>query len=200
MNDTAKPTFDPYYKWLGIPPDQQPPTHYRLLGLQPFEGDPEVIRAAVMRQSAHLKTYQLGEYAALTQKLLNEVSAAKVCLLDPRRKAAYDARLREELDEREKASRLQPLPTAKPIAGPSAADELPADLPAPEGAVDPGLADLFTEIAHSARPSHPTAKQTAKQEASPRLPGEGQGVRAGKTPSLVARTGGGRGQRSPRAL
>ena len=26
--------FDPYYKWLGIPPEEQPPNHYRLLGIQ----------------------------------------------------------------------------------------------------------------------------------------------------------------------
>ena len=98
--DAKKADFDPYHKWLGIPPEEQPPNHYRLLGLQVFESNPEVILAAVMRQSAHLKTYQLGQHAALTQKLLNEVSAAKVCLLDPQRKAAYDARLRKELDAR----------------------------------------------------------------------------------------------------
>ena len=37
MNDS----FDPYYKWLAIPPDEQPPSHYRLLGLRPLEGDPD---------------------------------------------------------------------------------------------------------------------------------------------------------------
>ena len=25
--------FDPYRKWLGIPPQEQPPNHYRLLGI-----------------------------------------------------------------------------------------------------------------------------------------------------------------------
>jgi hypothetical protein len=77
----TKADFDPYHKWLGIPTAGKPPTHYRLLGLQPFESDPEVISGAVMRQTAHLKTYQLGQHAGLTQKLLTEVSAAKVCLL-----------------------------------------------------------------------------------------------------------------------
>ena len=24
--------FDPYYTWLGIPPEEQPPDHYRLIG------------------------------------------------------------------------------------------------------------------------------------------------------------------------
>ena len=38
--------FDPYYTWLGIPPPQQPPHHYRLLGVELFEGSPDVIERA----------------------------------------------------------------------------------------------------------------------------------------------------------
>ena len=37
--------FDPYYKWLGIPPQDQPPHHYRLLGIELFEPDRDVIDA-----------------------------------------------------------------------------------------------------------------------------------------------------------
>ena len=39
-------TFDPYYKWLGIPPKDQPPNHYRLLGIDLFTPDPDVIESA----------------------------------------------------------------------------------------------------------------------------------------------------------
>ena len=35
--------FDPYHVWLGIPPEEQPPSHYRLLGLRPLEADGDVI-------------------------------------------------------------------------------------------------------------------------------------------------------------
>ena len=35
--------FDPFFKWLGIPPDEQPPHYYRLLGLPPFVADLDVI-------------------------------------------------------------------------------------------------------------------------------------------------------------
>lgn len=42
-------SFDPYYRWLGIPPKHQPPNHYRLLGLELFENDVEVIRDAAER-------------------------------------------------------------------------------------------------------------------------------------------------------
>ena len=35
--------FDPYYRWLGIPAKEQPPNHYRLLGIELFESDPQLI-------------------------------------------------------------------------------------------------------------------------------------------------------------
>jgi hypothetical protein len=45
-------SFDPYHKWLGIPSREQPPNHYRLLGISLFESDPDVIDAAANRQMA----------------------------------------------------------------------------------------------------------------------------------------------------
>ncbi|MGQ9574928.1 MAG: hypothetical protein ACUVUC_06385 [Thermoguttaceae bacterium] len=89
--------FDPYYRWLGIPPKDQPPNFYRLLALELFESDPEVIEAAADRQMGHLRTYQTGPHAQLSQKLLNEVAAARICLLNPQKKAQYDAWLRGQL-------------------------------------------------------------------------------------------------------
>ncbi|MFA6046815.1 MAG: prenyltransferase/squalene oxidase repeat-containing protein, partial [Phycisphaerales bacterium] len=89
--------LDAYYKWLGIPPEEQPPNYYRLLGIKLFESDREVIDTAVARQSAHLRTYQLGKHLALSQQLLTEVHVAKSCLIDPKKKARYDAELREKL-------------------------------------------------------------------------------------------------------
>ena len=35
-------SFDPYHRWLGIPPREQPPNHYRLLGIDLFEADADV--------------------------------------------------------------------------------------------------------------------------------------------------------------
>ncbi|KKK60805.1 hypothetical protein LCGC14_3020690, partial [marine sediment metagenome] len=44
----------------------------------------------------HLRTYQTGKHGSLSQKLLNEVAAARVCLLNPHKRAAYDERLRQQ--------------------------------------------------------------------------------------------------------
>ena len=89
--------FDPYYRWLGIAPAQQPANHYRLLGLELFEADSEVIREAAERQMGHIRRYQLGARSDLSQRILNELGAAKGCLLDPAEKASYDRRLRKQL-------------------------------------------------------------------------------------------------------
>ena len=89
--------FDPYYKWLGIPPAEQPPNHYRLLGLNLFETDLEVISNAADQRMVHLRVYQTGKQSATSQRLLNEISTARVTLLDAARKAAYDESLRAAL-------------------------------------------------------------------------------------------------------
>ena len=122
--------FDPYYKWLGIPPKDQPPTHYRLLGIERFESDREVIDAAANRLMAYLKTLSTGEDATHAQRLLNEAAAARRCLLDPRLKAEYDAHLRTPQASPAAAapSPTPALPTAKSLvrATKSAAANAPA--------------------------------------------------------------------------
>ena len=90
-------SFDPYYTWLGIPPAEQPPNYYRLLGISVFEPNAEVISHAADRQMLQLRTFQSGKHAQLSQKLLNEVSTARVCLLSPGKKQAYDARPRADV-------------------------------------------------------------------------------------------------------
>jgi len=89
--------FDPYRKWLGIAPKDQPPNHYRLLGIPTFESDPDVIENAASRQMSHVRTFQGSKHAALSQRILTELSAAKLCLLSSERKQAYDGQLRAVL-------------------------------------------------------------------------------------------------------
>lgn len=92
--------FDSYHIWLGIPPEDQPPNHYRLLGLMPFESNPDAIQNAADRQMIHLRTFQTGKHSEYSQRLLNEVAAAKICLLNGPKKSAYDAQLRASIEGR----------------------------------------------------------------------------------------------------
>ncbi len=93
--------FDPYHKWLGIKPKDQPPHHYRLLGIDLFEDDPEVIEAAVDRLMAYVQQCSIGEHLKESQQILNELSTARVCLLNLDKKEKYDAELRNRLEEPE---------------------------------------------------------------------------------------------------
>ena len=47
---------------------------------------------------SHLRGMQTGKHAALSQRLLNEISAAKLCLLNPGKKAEYDRQLRAKFE------------------------------------------------------------------------------------------------------
>lgn len=89
--------FDAYHKWLGIPPDQQPAHHYRLLGIGLFESDADVIEAAANQRTAYLQELAAGEHVELTQKLLNEISRARRCLINPDQRQAYDVQLRRSI-------------------------------------------------------------------------------------------------------
>ena len=95
-------TFDPYRKWLAIPAEEQPPHHYRLLAIPLFESDPDVISNAADGRMTQIKNYQTGPYAKVSQQILNQIAAAKICLLDPKKKAVYDRRLREKLQPADK--------------------------------------------------------------------------------------------------
>ena len=126
-------SFDPYYQWLGIPPEKQPPDCYQLLGIRRFERNPTVISHAAERQLLMLKTMQNGPHAALTQKLMNEVTAARIRLLDPEKKAQYDAEIRKQT----RASKLPPPPqppgpAATVTAAPPEAEDHPSAMALPE--------------------------------------------------------------------
>src|SRR5215831_6309591 len=90
-------TFDPYYKWLGIPPEEQPPHCYRLLGLQLYEADGDVIESAASRLLTHVRSKVTGLHAQAAKKLLKEIALAQVTLLEGASKTAYDTKLRKKL-------------------------------------------------------------------------------------------------------
>ena len=131
MSSDTTAQFDPYYKWLGIPPAEQPANHYRLLGVVLFENDGDVIAAAADRQMAHVKSFAMGPHARESQQLLNELARARVCLLNDRRKADYDDKLRSE-------SAPQAPVATPPTATPS---EPPASTLAPPPPIPPSASD-----------------------------------------------------------
>jgi len=85
--------FDPYYKWLGIAPKDRPISYYRLLGLSDGESNPDVIENAADKQMVFLRQHAGGKHQKEAAQLLNEVSQARLVLLDPKKKAAYDEKL-----------------------------------------------------------------------------------------------------------
>ncbi len=129
--------FDAYYKWLGIPPEEQPPHYYRLLGVRPLEADLDVIANAADQRMSHLRTFQSGKNAAASQKLLNEIAAARLCLLSAAEKAKYDRGLQNQLNAQ--AARPPALPPAPLAAPPPAAfsPSPPANAPLPNAGPDP---------------------------------------------------------------
>ena len=132
--------FDPYRIWLGIPVSEQPANLYRLLGLALFESDDDVISNAADRQMAHVRTFQAGKYSEQSQKLLNELSAARVTLLDKKKKAEYDAKLKSELDSSAGSSMVNLGNGAQPpqgsfIGGQSSVNLAPPPINAPEGSL-----------------------------------------------------------------
>ncbi|MEX2187312.1 MAG: hypothetical protein WD875_10975 [Pirellulales bacterium] len=90
-------SFDPLAEWLGIPPAEQPPHHYRLLGLKLFEDRAEKIEQAADERMAAVRKHQNGPRAAATQQVLNRLAAAKQCLLNPATRDAYDAAIHGQL-------------------------------------------------------------------------------------------------------
>ena len=107
--------FDPLHKWLGIPPSEQPPNHYRLLGITLFESDPEVIDAAADRQLAFLHGLANGEHAELAEEISNQVSRARIQLLVEQKKSEYDDSLRGLQTDSTLSSTADAQPTA-PLA------------------------------------------------------------------------------------
>ncbi len=127
--------LDPYWKWLGIPPEQQPPDHYVLLGIAPFEVDRDVIDNGAVRQMNHVRTFQGGRHAATSQQLLNELSAARLCLLKEEQKKVYDEQLQARLSATHSSQELPVATPQLPVATPQlpVAQEV-AEAPAPQRA------------------------------------------------------------------
>ena len=159
--------FDPYYIWLGIPPDDQPPHHYRLLGVALFEENSEVIEAAANRQMAYMQEVSAGEeHIDEAQKLLGELSKARVCLLNSEKKAAYDAELRASFDAIAPAPKTTAEQTPAASATPTADDSLiPPQFGLPDD--EAGTVTEVPTIGQAKHRPHATGKSKKKQGLGP---------------------------------
>lgn len=164
---TSPQGFDPYYEWLAIPPAEQPPNLYRLLGLQTHEPNPEVIEFAADRQMLFLRGFRSSPRWPYAEALLNAVARAKIELLDPRRKQAYDQSLLQAEQRRlnhpaplvQSPTEFQLVPTRETQPGMTAANS-PAAI-------------ALAEIAAAAMPktATPAATATATAAKTPAAPG-----------------------------
>ncbi len=142
-------------KWLGISPQHQPPNHYRLLGLEAFESDRDVIRSAAERQAAHIQTFKIGPELEWSQRLLNEIAQAKICLLNAAAKAEYDHSLRKSLVPIASMA-TPPIIAARPVSELNVPrSREPGNLPATDSSQLPASASAWSKMA-----SRQTAKST----------------------------------------
>ena len=143
-------SFDPYRKWLGIPPEEQPPHHYRLLGLELFEGDPDVIVNAADVRLSYLQSLAKDKHADMAERLAAQIKEVQLCLLDPAKKAFYDGQLQCRIAALKKGSPAAPV--ANGVAGPAAANGGIPQAVTPAGLAIPAL-QVPVYAPHSAIPS-----------------------------------------------
>ena len=153
-------SFDPYQQWLGIPSQLRPLNHYILLGVRIYEGDPKKIAVACEKRMELLKKFQSGPRGELTQQLIAEVGKAKRDLLDPDRRAKYDAALKKRLQVRQ--SQLdQTHDDSLEAQARSVIQDLPAQPSASEATVTGNLDLSVTKLRTSESPSVPSQADTA---------------------------------------
>lgn len=85
---------------LGIPAPGDPPDYYRLLGVARFEPSDLVIAEAVQELSSRIRRDQHA-FPEESQRLLNAIVEAKLCLMNPVRRERHDAAIRTEDDPQE---------------------------------------------------------------------------------------------------
>lgn len=109
----AKP-FDAYQTWLGIPPENQPPNYYDLVGVKLFEPRASVIKEGASDQIAALSDRgTTDEFREIVARLTERIETARDCLLDDAKKRQYDEKLRARQQVRDRTvAAPKPPPTS----------------------------------------------------------------------------------------
>ncbi len=87
-------SINPYIEILQLDPQECPPDRYALLGLQRYTSDSKLIEAAATEQIRYVRPF-CARYPTEGTQLLNELTKAKLCLLDDQERASYDTELRQ---------------------------------------------------------------------------------------------------------
>ncbi len=110
--------LNPYQAWLDIPPAEQPPDYYRLLGVRRFEADAQVIARAAEGRIAHVREKAANSNQQIADWLIAQIAAARTCLTVPGSKAAYDQALSaRETGAIAKHEKPRPAPTVASPTG-----------------------------------------------------------------------------------
>ncbi len=110
--------FNPYHQWLGLPAQVTAPNHYELLGLRLGESSAELIGSAADQRTRRIEPFLPGEQGLLARRLLDQIAAARRCLLDAKAKAEYDRQMDSGQTGALPLPGIRPLP---PASGPIAA-------------------------------------------------------------------------------
>ncbi|MEM7453574.1 MAG: hypothetical protein AAF456_04385, partial [Planctomycetota bacterium] len=146
--------FDPYLKWLGIRDPMRPPHHYRLLGIELFESDPDIIVGAAKRQIQHVKSFADGPEGEHAAELVRRLTKAANVLRDPVAKQDYDEKLRGYLA---KAEGTQPVVPTAALSPP----RLP-DKNAPVISTGSGESSVPVSIFDGSSPSAPASRRAPR--------------------------------------
>jgi hypothetical protein len=131
---------DFYTQWLGIAPGPRPPDYYTLLGLERFCQDVEAIESATRARLTRLDEFAMHpdrDTRDAVQDMMNEVARARVCLVNPAKRMAYDQQLRGGAAAPAGAAQAA---AASAPAAPRREPVFAQDEPALAGTAPPGLA------------------------------------------------------------
>jgi hypothetical protein len=127
-------SFDPYQSWLSLNLGGREPNHYELLALESFESDKAKINESADRAANLVTSQATAAQVPQSQKLLYQISTARVCLLNAAEKARYDDQLRQQ------QSQLQtemPVAQAPPPAQSARPQEMQVPAAPPPAAATP---------------------------------------------------------------
>lgn len=182
--------LDGYAEWLGMSTAMRPPSHYQLLGLKDFESDRAKIVAAAEASQSKMHGVAPGNRLDEWQRILDELSVAKLVLCDAARRGQYDGQLRSRLASRPAAA------AGRPSAGEGTAGSSPAGAGQPSnaarslpagGAVAPGAPGASYAMPPMKRGAGQSAVGSSPQQ--PAAPAADDGAGPNKQRSSLASLG-----------